>query len=485
MRVSICILHAIYWIIPIGVGAQTRQIDLSEAIRLAQENSYAYKVAKNRWQSSVWHFRNFQTSFYPTLYLDGTIPNYDRAINRITLPTGEDTFVRQNQAYSSLNLSVRQNVGLTGGVFSVGSSLNRIDVFGDNRQRLYSSAPFSISYSQHAIGYNPFKWEKKIEPLRFEASQRQFVSDMERISYQTVEYYFQTLSSQERLRLSRQNLANADTLYDIAQERFRLGNVDQSDLLQLRLNTLNARKQLTQDSVDFVLSKQHLTRYLLIPNEVNLIAANSVQFFDIDYDQVLSLALDNSEDVVNFRLQRLEAEQRVAETNAQNGLRFNVQANFGVTNRGQNIGALLRGMESQQQIALGFSIPILDWGYAKTQRLRSEANLAMVENEVQQKELQLEQEVALHTARWNLHKQQLEVAQEARNIAHVNFELQIDRFRTGMVSINDLNIAQEQKDQAENNYIHTQQVYWELYYTIRRITLYDFQKSKMINYIFD
>src|SRR5690606_26148621 len=120
-------------------SGQGKRLSLQSAIRMAQEQSFEYEVALNRYQSSVWRFRNYNASFLPTLYLDGTIPNYSRAISRITLPSGEDTFVSQNQAYSSLNLGIRQNVALTGGVFSLSSSLNRIDVFGSDRQVSYAS----------------------------------------------------------------------------------------------------------------------------------------------------------------------------------------------------------------------------------------------------------------------------------------------------------------------------------------------------------
>src|SRR5690554_3332351 len=159
------------------IYAQERVISLEQAIRMAQKNSFEYKLAVNRYQSSVWNFKNHSASFLPSLYLDGTIPNYSRSITKITLPTGEDAFVDQNQAFSSLNLGMRQNVGITGGVLSLSSMLDRIDILGDNRSVRYSTVPVSISYNQDAIGYNRFKWSKKIEPLRFEVSQKKLIAD--------------------------------------------------------------------------------------------------------------------------------------------------------------------------------------------------------------------------------------------------------------------------------------------------------------------
>jgi len=458
--------------------AQEKIVRMEDAIRMARENSFEYKSAQNRLQTGIWRHENFKASFLPTLYMDGTVPNYSRAISKITLPTGEDTFVGQNQAYSSANLGIRQNVGLTGGTFSIKSSLNRLDVFGNGGQTRYSATPFSMSYSQNAIGYNSFKWQKKIEPLQMEASNRQYASDMERIANQAVAYFFSTLSAKARYEMSQQNIANADTLYRITQDRFKLGNIAQSSLLQLKLNTLNARKQLAQDSVDYILAKKQLAKYLRLPDgDFGVVLEDDIAFFDIPYEEALHHANSNGRNVVDFRLQRLNAEQEIAQTKAQSGLKFDLNANFGMTNTARNIGGLIRGMENQQQVSVGFSLPIMDWGYARTQRQRAESNLAMVESEIEQRQLQIEQEIALYTSRWNLQQRQFAVAREARDIAAQNYGLEVGRFLRGNISINDLNAAQQQKDSAANAYIEAVRAYWELYYTLRRLTLYDFREG--------
>src|SRR5690606_13935321 len=158
----------------------------------------------------------------------------------------------------------------------------------------------------------------------------------------------------------------------------------------------------------------------------------------------------NSHNVIQFRLNRLEAEQNVEETKSSTGLRFNVRANFGVSNTAPRINQLLSGLENQQQIVVGFSLPILDWGYAKTQRQQAESNLDMVESEIEQEQLALEQEITLHTARWGLQQQQIQIAEETQHVAVQNYDLQKNRFLRGSATINDLNIAQSQKDLAAN-----------------------------------
>lgn len=465
-----------------AVNAQTTTLNLQQTIRLAQENSFEYKVAQNRLQSSLWRYESFKASFLPTLYLNGEIPNYSRAISRITLPNGEDTFVSQNQSFSSAHLSVRQNVGFTGGVIAVNSFLNRIDVFGDNRQTHYSSTPLSISYYQENLRYNSFRWQKKTEPLQLELAEKQYASDLERIAEQTVNYFFDLLSAKERLALSRQNLKNIDTLSRITKDRYALGNITQSTLLQLELNSLSAQERIAEDSINYQLTKQQFIRYLRLTesDELEVQLEENVDFFAVPFDAALEAAMANSKNVIDFRIKRLEAEHDLARTKAESGLKFNVNANFGITNIANTLENIFIGVENQQQVSLGISLPIVDWGNAKMNRQRSKANLAMIENEIEQQQLNIQQEIALYTARWTLQQQKFVIAKQTREIANKNHALELERFVRGIITINDLNTSTHQKDNSNNAYIEALRGYWTLYYIIRKLTLFDFQKNYKI-----
>src|SRR5690606_39027416 len=109
-------------------------------------------------------------------------------------------------------------------------------------------------------------------------------------------------------------------------------------------------------------------------------------------------------------------------------LKFNIQANLGLSNTAPDFQRLYQGLENQQNVLLGFSLPLLDWSFTKTQKMRAEANLAMVEAQIEQGEMQLEQEIALHVARWNAHRQQVTTATESREIASRNYDLETQRY---------------------------------------------------------
>ena len=47
----------------------------------------------------------------------------------------------------------------------------------------------------------------------------------------------------------------------------------------------------------------------------------------------------------------------------------------------------------------------------------------------------------------------------------------------GKISITDLNIAMQEKDEARRDYVAALDEYWTAYYTLRQMTLYDFEQD--------
>ena len=171
------IIVIIWVLMPVFIYSQSKTITLAEAISIAQKKSPDYKTTLNKNQSFFWRFKNYKARFLPQLKLSATLPEFSKATKRITNDDGEDIFTNQNQLRLDGGLSISQNVSLTGGTFSVFTNFQRIEIFGDNQNTYYSIIPFSLGYQQNSLFYNAFKWDKKIEPLIFEESKREYIED--------------------------------------------------------------------------------------------------------------------------------------------------------------------------------------------------------------------------------------------------------------------------------------------------------------------
>lgn len=458
-----------------------RQITLEEAITIAQKNSPDYQTLLNQNQASYWRFRNYKASFLPQLRLDVTVPQYLNSVNRITNDNGQDVFVRSNQSRIDGNLSLNQNIALTGGTISFSSQMERIDVFGNNSSTGFAIVPFSINYSQNSLFYNEFKWNKKIEPLLYEEARREFIENMEQISLNTSRRYFALLKAQVQSKIAKSNLSNQDTLFQISKGRFKMGKIAENDLLQIELSVLNSKNDVTTNEISFKQASQNLSRYLSLGTEnILLNVPEELSTFTVTVTKALEEAKSNRKAVIEFRRKRLEAEKDVAEVKGSNRLQLRLNANFGVSQQGPVFNDLFQNYNQQQNVTLSLSMPILDWGVSKSRRKLVEANKDLINTNVDLDEQEFEQEIYLHVLNWQNQRNFLETAKKAQEIAIKRYDITKKRFVLGKITITDLNLALQEKDRSVLQYLNSLEKFWVDYYTLRRLTLFDFIENKKI-----
>ncbi|TWO32024.1 TolC family protein [Seonamhaeicola sediminis] len=468
-------------ILPIITFSQSKKITLNEAIEIAQQNSPEYKINLNINQSSYWRFRRYKASFLPQLNLNATLPEYNNAIIRQTNDAGQDIFVNQNQLLVSGGLSLSQSVPYTGGTLSVFSNLERVELFGLDDNIQYSVIPFSLSYFQSSLFYNEFKWDKKIEPLIYEESRREFVESMERISVNTSRRYFELLKAQMQLEIEKINLSNQDTLYQIAKGRFKMGKIAENELLQMELTLLNSKNRVTANTVEVKRTSQNLARYLELNTEdISLDIPEELPLFGVDIDKALAEAKANRKAVIEFRRKRLEAEKEVNFQKGNNRLRLGIRANLGVSQNGNDFNNLFNNYNKQQNVSVSIGMPIFDWGVSKSRRKMAEANLDLTNNNIKQDKQEFEQEIYLHVLNWSNQRDFLYTSQKAKEVATKRYDISKKRYILGKISITDLNIALRERDDAFIKYLNSLEGFWRDYFTLRQLTLYDFINNKKI-----
>ncbi|MEE9350581.1 MAG: TolC family protein [Flavobacteriaceae bacterium] len=468
-------------LLPLIFVGQNEKLTLERAIKLAQKNSTDYKSALNRNQANYWRYKNYEAGFLPQVRIDATLPSYSKSTRRITNDNGQDIFVNQNQSRMDLNLSVSQNVPFTGGSLSLNSQVERIDIFGTNPTSGYSIVPFSINYFQNSLFYNPYKWDKKIEPLVFEESKRAFVESMEQISLATSRQFFGLLKVQKQLKISKQNFSNQADLFKIAEARFKMGKIAENDLLQMELSLLNSKNNVISNEISLKRSTQNLARYLgLQSDDVELIVPQDIDIFEIDVDKALKEAQENRKSVIEYRRRRLQAEKELARVKGDGKLEMNIRANFGMSQQGPVFNELFSDLNRQQNVTLSLGIPIFDWGVSKSKRKMAKANLDLVNTNLDEEQQAFEQEIYLHTLNWQNQKAFLETSKKAQEIALKRYDITQKRYVLGKITITDLNLAQQEKDNAIVRYLNSVERFWVDYYTLRRLTLYDFVTNKKI-----
>lgn len=485
-KISICLLLALC---AAGVQAQrSLRLSLQRTIAMANDSSLSAFRYQNMYLSGYWEYRSYKAARLPSLTLNLTPSQYYRYITQ-RYDSQEDVDVYREQQMFSANagLSVSQNFDLLGGTFYLNTELDYMRNFGDSKSTQFSTVPIRIGYQQDLLGYNAFKWDRKIEPLKFEKAKRQFLYNTESVSEEAVNYFFSLAMAQADYKLAEDNVATTDTLYAIGQQRQKIAAISQADLLTLKLDKVNARNTLRNAEISLKRAMSALATYLNLDKNthIELDLPSRPKFMEVSADRALALAKENNPTYLEQRQNVLEAEQQVDRTRKESMFNASFNASVGFNQVADNLGAAYRNLLQQDLVAFSISIPLVDWGVRKGKYNMARNNLNVVRIAARQEEISLEEDVLMTVSDFNVQQELIASAEEALDLAELAYDQTRRRFIIGKADISSLTLALNRQQEAQKNYILALQNYWLSYYKIRKLTLHDFESGFSLSDRFD
>jgi outer membrane protein TolC len=462
--------------------AQERILSLENVLQIAMEQSPDALIAKHRFRNSYWQYKFYLAERLPSLSLDATLPDIQNRIVKENIG-GISSYFRQNTLSFRGGFQLDQSIPMTGGNIFVNTSLEQtINYLSDTTTTNFLSVPVYIGYNQPLFQFNRFKWDKKIEPVKYVIAKKQYLTDVESVNIAAIKVFFDLFEAQVQLKIAQINYQNYDTLYKVAKGRYDLGRIGENEVLQMELSILKAESAVERNQMavdDAMLSLKSFLR--LKEDEKIILVAPDPEFFKlIDNDLALEKAKQNSIDYLNFEKRLLEAKREVSR--AKNyGFNANLFMAYGLNGNADVFDLVYKDPSSQEVLRLGLNIPILDWGKRKGQMKMAESNEELVKTSVEQEQTDFAQSIKLKVGEFNVQKNQVMIAAKSDTIARKSYEVSKNRYLIGKIGVTDLNIAQTDQDEAQLTYINAMRAYWRNYYVLRQATLYDFMKKQDLN----
>jgi outer membrane protein TolC len=468
--------------IPLCAFAQPRQdsalvLTLEKAVDIAREQSPDALYYRHNFRSQYWNYIYYKANYLPSLSFTSS-PNFNHIISSIPLEDGSYKYVQQNYTTVDGTFSLSQNIALTGGKLSLQTNIQRMDMLKD-KTHSYKTNPISISYSQTLFGYNQLKWDRKIDPVKFEEAKRSYVENLEAVCRNVAQLFFSLANAQINLGMAKFNYAKADTLYTFAQRRYELGTATENDMLQLELKRLTEESNMLNAEIVVDEYMQNLRTYLGITEAIPIVVSvdNEVPNFLVDDQFALQLALDNSSNMLTANRSKLQQDSYVASAKAATGMTAGLNASFGLSQTSDVLEMAYRNPSNLQYVSLNISVPILDWGRKKGRVRLAESQRDMVYNREEQNISNFEQNVLKTVKQFNLQNGKLIIAAKADRLAERRNEIAYKLYLSEKSTYLELESSISEKDAAKRDYISALNTYWYLYYTLRYYTLYDFEKK--------
>ncbi len=462
----------------------TMQLTLNQAIQLANDSSLNAFRQENLYIAS---YLNYKATLLPSLDFSAQPFTFNRSISKQFNPA--DTaynYYEEQSLNSQFDLSLQQNIPQTGGEVYLKADLGRLENI--NQENIqYSSTLGRIGFSQPLFGFNRFKWEKKIEPVKYRKARKDYIQSAQKIALQTINHFFSLASAKIQLKIAQTNAANADTLYSIGKKRLKLASISKADLLNLQLEKVNSQNTLKQAKQSYTRSLSNVRSFLNIshtaPMEINL--PDDIPECAIQPDSALAKARDNNPSYEEFLREKLQAQKQVTQTKKQRFFNASLDASFGLNQRAEELAGVYDHPLNQQRLNLSLNIPIVDWGLREGRYQLAKRRQKATKIEIQQEKRQLRQEIIMTVSEFNIQSELVKSAQDAEEIAEQAYEEHKERFRNGLIDVNTLLIQQERMNSAQQKYISALQKYWNLYYTIQRLTLHDFRNNQPLTETFE
>lgn len=479
-KLSIVVIFSFLMVTGLRAQKDTLKITLNQAIDRSQKNSTDAISARHSFRSAYWSYRSYKANYLPSLDFSLN-PVLNRSINKITLPDGSDKFVEQNLLTTQGSLYVKQNVSLTGGSFFLQSDLQRLDLF-SSKTSSYNATPIQIGYQQSLFGYNSLKWNKRTEPLRYKWAKKVYVETLERVARSATQRFFNLASAQTNLDIARYNYASADTLFRYAQGRYNIGTITENEMLQLEINKLTEETNVMNAQIEVDNCVQSLRSYLGINDdvEIEVIIDSSVPKFTIEVDRALAYAYENNPDIDYMLIRKIESDANVASVKSSVGLKADLYLRFGLMQTNDHLRDAYRDPLDQQYAKVSISLPIIDWGRGRGQIKVAQSRREMIRIQLEQERTDFEQNISSTVKQFNLQAARVAIAGKTDQTSQRRYHVARRLYLLGKSTILDLNSSITEKDSAKRSYINALYNYWNMYYLIRSLTLYDFENNEPI-----
>lgn len=462
---------------------RTVVLDLDRTVRLATDSSLVVQKYQSVYEASRYQFLSWQASRKPQFSLESTPIMYQRYMTQRYLSyEDQDVYRQQRMFYSQAGITATQAMESWGGQFYGSTQLGYLRTFGDQNQTQFMTVPISVGYKQDLLFFNPLKWARKIEPLKLTLAEKSLAYNIETTSEEAVGKFFILALAQEQQRMAEEYLTSCDTIFAIAERRFRIASISKAELSILELEKTNARTSLANARIARSRAVQDLATYLGMERntDIQLIIPSVMQNLYVDAKEAIQYARENNPQYLSSREAVAVARRDAERARIEKNFSVSLDASIGLNQVADRFADAYRHLLSQDMATITLSVPLKDWGKRKNAYLAARSTVEATERAEQESARDTELDVALTVADFNERQNIVEIARQALTIAEDAYAQTLQRFIKAQTDAYSLSIAQSHWQTARQNQIASLQNYWLTYYHLRRLTLYDYQRHQSV-----
>ncbi len=432
-----------------GMAQTTVRLDLERTVELATDSSLTADRYRSVFHEARYAWLSWMAGRKLQLELSTTPLNFEQLMTqRYVSDTDNDEYRQQKRLLSSASVQAQQVMEPWGGSFYASTGLAYLGNYGDFTQHQFAVTPVRVGYRQELLGYNPYRWNRQTEPMRLTVAQQQMNYSVEQTAAEAVKRFFLLAVTQEQLKMAQEQIQSCDTILAIGNRRFRIASISKAELDILTLQRSLAATTLKSAQLSHQQAARSLAVWLGMDERtrLELMIPSVLPRLEVTASDAIAHASRNNPNYLSMQLKELEARRDAEQLKRKKGLNASIDASIGLN-----------------QVAERF-----DYAFRSP----------LVQNQVMVSQLDVMQTVAEVDQRQSM----VADAHRSLQIAEDAYTVMLQRFIRGQANVNDLSLAQQYWQTARVDQVKALQDFWNSYFHLRLLTLYDYLKREPIRH---
>lgn len=447
--------------------AQTYSLD--ELLSISEQKNIEQQQMKLNQELNLSDLDVLNASQKWRLTANANLPNYFKTSRSVIQPNGSLAFQNVSQNTASAGFILSKPFEKTNSSVFVQTNLLRFDDF-TSKFNSYNGVPVRAGIRQPINQFNAVKWNRKVIHKQKSVLNKQARQVQTKNALEITQNYFALLRAQINNQIASSNTKNSEKIYKIAKERHHLGKVSKSDLLQIELSLKNSTQAKIIAKRDLIRQSYLLKRRANIFNEqevLNVLEPTTFPMLNEDAEMIADRAWKNQSNKENFELELLQTQQAIDKIKKDNGFQAMLEASVGFIKSGQNLVDVYQSPKNETLFNVGVSIPIFDGQFKKKSIQRAELRAKQTTMNQRFTETSFKENIKQLVHQLNFLQQEMKMSKESFELSKERYLIANKRYELGNISITDLTLAYNERDNSWRNYIQTIENYFTTYYLIK------------------
>jgi TolC family type I secretion outer membrane protein len=322
-----------------------------------------------------------------------------------------------------------------------------------------SSAGFTLEQPLFNGGYNYFNYKQS--RARKESAGFSLESVKQQTIYYVKERYFNLLKARKLLVVQEETFKSSEESFKRAEALYQVGKAPKSDMLQAKYELENNRLNLlnTQNGNDVAVSSLNYILGNAIDDSIRIVDRLDTTQVDVDYAQALKAGLSNHPDILSSEADLRASRASVGMARSRFFPSISINGGYSWSNEDFKKINQMFDKDYNKYLGVSLSLPLFE-GLSRIHQY-AKAKIG-VESQIEVL-TQAQRDVAFEIKQAYLDiskfKANIEVLQNAVDVAEENLRLNKEKYKLGSGTMLDLITAQVSSTQAQSNYIQSQYDY--------------------------